>query len=175
MKTIVNFCGNCPFLYSNYDDYSTGFSTIDECNLARFLQLETYTISIHNNMGYDENAKTPEWCPLKKEACTFSFQEFAPEKAVEIESIKKEIEKLNEFFDTLTGENYSIEIVGEKTDELRDLYEKLSELQSNQETVNSEFGTEEFQSQIDEVKEKLSILEDAGNKLQALINNLEEE
>ena len=39
MKKVINFCGNCPFLYSDFNPDSAGYSTIDICQLNVFLKL----------------------------------------------------------------------------------------------------------------------------------------
>jgi len=74
-KIYVNSCEDCPFLYSKYDDYAVGCSTIDVCTLAQYNNSNEYIISIHDNMGSDENIETPKWCPLKQESINIKISE----------------------------------------------------------------------------------------------------
>jgi hypothetical protein len=170
-KITVNFCGNCPFLYSSYDDYAVGCSTTDECTLSRFLNQDEYFIDVHD--GLDFNSETPLWCPLRKEEYSFGFQEFNLVKTEEIDLIKKEIDELGNFFDSLHDESYDSSIINEKSRRLQELYNILADLQSSQ--IEDDLTIENFQKEMDEVQKKVKFLEEAGSKLQALINNLEEE
>ena len=96
MKKTVNFCGNCPFSYADYDDWAIGSSTANICTLAQFLKLKDYFISVDNG---DEELKTPNWCPLKTDEFTFNFKEFSAERKQEIDSTWKEIDELHSYFD----------------------------------------------------------------------------
>ena len=177
MKKIVSFCGNCPFLYSDFDPDCAGHSTIDICQLARFLNLSPDHISVHDECGRDPNAKTPDWCPLKKEQLTIEFREFSDETKQEIEKVKTEIAELEAFFDDNVDYNSPIYIT--KTEQLQQAYNKLIELESNIEDKSnvdlSSFGqefNESINNQIDEIKSKLSYLDTAGNKLQEILTNI---
>jgi len=67
METIkVKNCNSCPFLYSEYDDFATGYSTLDICVLAEFKREKNYIVSSHDNCGANPKNKTPKWCPLIK-------------------------------------------------------------------------------------------------------------
>jgi hypothetical protein len=177
MKKIVNFCGNCPFLYSDYDPDCVGYSTIDICQLARFLNQNPDHISVHDECGFNTNSKTPDWCPLKKEQFTIEFREFSNETKLAIENVKKEIAELEGFFDDSV--EYDSPIYTTKTEQLQQAYNKLIEFESNiEEKTNidlSSFGkefNENINNQIDEIKSKLSYLDNAGNKLQEILTNI---
>jgi hypothetical protein len=171
MKTTINFCGNCPFAYSDYDDFAVGYSTMDICTLSRFLNREDDCISIHDGMGPDYLAPTPDWCPLKEEEYSFDFKEFSPERLQEISDVKNEIKELEEFFDMREDEvDYDDPIIIEKNDKTQQLYSKLQELQSNEE-IYTEFE-EDITEQLDKIKEQILSLEDVSNKLKETFNNL---
>lgn len=133
MKNIkVNFCGNCAFLYSDFNPDSAGYSTIDICQLARFLHQTPDCISVHDECGRDPNSKTPEWCPLKKESFSFEFEEFSIETKLEIEKVSEEIDELEDFFDNcLCDIDYNDPIYKAKTEQLQMSYTKLNELYKN--------------------------------------------
>ena len=76
-KLKIKNCNECPFLYSDYDDYSMGDSTLDICVLSQFNNIDNrYIISSHNECGSEYHKEIPEcgseyhkeipeWCPLK--------------------------------------------------------------------------------------------------------------
>lgn len=169
MKKTVNFCGNCPFLYSDYDDFAVGSSTIDICNLARFLKKPNDCVSVHDDYGYDTESTTPEWCPLKDEEFVFDFKEFSTERLQEISNIKSDITKIEEFFDMREDEvDYDDPIVVEKNKEISELYYKLDELYNNEDSTEEE----DLNEQLDKIKEQILSLEEVGNKLKNTFNNL---
>ena len=173
MKKTINFCGNCPFSYSDYNDFAVGYSTVNVCTLAQFLKLKNYCISVNNG---DEVLITPEWCPLKTEEFTFGFKEFSVERKQEINSTWKEIEMLENCFDNIDDyADYDAPENVENSIQLQNLYTKLGELQNNEESL---FDNEDFQNELsknlDEIKKQLSTLEDVGNKLQESLNNIGE-
>lgn len=130
MNIKVNFCGNCPFLYSDFNPDSSGYSTIDICLLARFLRQIPDYISVHDNCGSNPNAKTPGWCPLNKANFEIEFQEFSIERKQEIQKISNEIDELEDFmnnFDSYEEPDYIA-----KSEQLQNAYTKLQELQSNE-------------------------------------------
>ena len=172
MKKTINFCGNCPFSYSDYDDYALGYSTITTCTLSRFLKLKDDCISLSDG---DEELSTPNWCPLKTEEYTFNFKEFSTERNNEINATWKEIDVLQDYFET--KEYYHTDFKTpeylEKDEELKNLYTKLGELQNNEEeTFDEKKFQEELNKGLDEIKEQLSSLEEFGNKLQDSLSKL---
>lgn len=75
VEIVVEGCWNCPFAYYEYDDFAVGVSTIDKCNLAFFLNLQDYFISVHNNIGLDPSIKEPpSWCPIKNKSHNISLK-----------------------------------------------------------------------------------------------------
>jgi hypothetical protein len=169
MKKTINFCGNCPFKYSDYDDWAVGYSTCTVCTLAQFLKLNEYLILVSNG---DEEVKTPDWCPLKTDEYTFNFKEFSVERKQEIDSTWEEIEVLQDYFDNGYDLDYDDPEVVEKNNKVQALYTKLGELQSNEEETY-DFKAE-LNKSIDEIKEQLSTLEDVGNKLEESLKKLGE-
>lgn len=166
MKKIVNFCGNCPFRYSDYDDFAIGYSTATNCTLAMFLRQKDYCILMSDG---DEEVKTPEWCPLKNEEFTFNFKEFSAERTQEIDSTFKEIEELNKYFDTTEVDYYDPDFL-RKDNKLQELYTRLGELQGNEES-NKE---DDLSKSIDIIKEQLLELENASKVLQESLGKLGE-
>lgn len=63
---IVDGCINCPFMYSDYDDYALGFNTTDICTLALRMDLPDYFINARDASDDNIDIKTPSWCPLDK-------------------------------------------------------------------------------------------------------------
>jgi len=173
MKKTVNCCGNCPFLYSHYDDWAVGHSTIDICNLSRFLNLNNDCISVHDGMGNDGNAETPEWCPLKKEEYSYEFKKFSAQRLADIESTQNEIEEMEKYFDMREDElDYDSPEFIEKTDNLQKTYTKLNNLYDNEEIFDEKEFQNDLNVEIEKIKEQLQTLEDVGSKLQETFNNL---
>ena len=173
MKKTVNYCGNCPFLYSDYDDFAVGYSTVDVCNLSRFLKLEKDCISVYDGFENDEKIETPEWCPLKTESFSFEFKEFSKERLQAIESAKKEIEEYDKFFNMREDEiDYDDPEVIEKTENITKLYTTLNDLYQSEETFNDEDFQNDLNVEIEKIKEQLKNLEDVGSKLQETFNNI---
>jgi hypothetical protein len=181
MKKVINFCGNCPFLISEYDDYSVGHSTLDCCQLARFLNLKEDYISIHDDIESNLEKETPEWCPMKQEDFTFKFREFSDERKKGIEDTKKKITELEEITEDLDIDSFEFKT---KNKELADSYSKLQTLYETEEikidpeldtipTLESSiFGpefTDDFNDQVDDIKEQLSNLNNIGSKLQNML------
>ena len=167
----VNFCGNCPFLYSDYNPDSAGYSTIDICQLASFLKKKLYNISVHDECGRDSNSKTPDWCPLKVEDFSFTFKEFSSKRKQEIKVVSDEIDELEDFFDgNYCDSSYENTTYDAKANRLQELYTKLQELNKSEENV--EFFNDEFKQKVEEFKEQIASLEIEGNKLQDLVINL---
>ena len=169
MKTIVNFCGNCPFYVTHYDDFAVGKQTLELCNLAQFLNKKDYFLP--------EDEETPYWCPLKKDEYSYEFRNFSPKRLEEIEIIKSEIKKLEDYVDMV--DDYENPEFIEKSNLLTIKYKKLSELHDNETETdwnNLGFDNDDFQDdinkQIGEIKEQLSALEEAGLQLQKTFNNL---
>jgi hypothetical protein len=100
MKKVVNYCGNCPFLYEENDIYDESVKHI--CVLSKNLDLYFYCIDTVECV-FDEKS-TPVWCPLKKEEYTFTFKEFSNERIVNIllNTIKYFYEGTNRnYYDTI--------------------------------------------------------------------------
>lgn len=160
MKKTINFCGNCPFVYSDYDDFAVGDSTVDICTLARFLNLENDIISVHNEMGYNDNSDTPEWCPLKKEDYSFSFKEFSEERQKEIDSATSELKELMKIEEQLEDDDVEL------YDKMLKLNKKLIVLCENEEKEESlEELNEEIQKQLDTLAKETIKLSDTFKNL----------
>lgn len=171
MKKTINFCGNCPFLSSEYDDFAVGNSTVDKCLLAMYLGQEDYFVSIHDNFNQDIEAPTPEWCPLKKEEFSFDFKEFSNERLQNIEMTKKEISELDNFFEMNENEvDYDDPIIMEKTDNLRKLYSKLNELYSNEELSEEDTLKNEINDGVQKINEQLTLLKEISSKFSETFN-----
>ena len=63
-EIIVTHCKDCPFHYTDVDENTTGFDTIEKCNFGSFLKSKS-TITVYDSWSFDGNYKVPEWCPLK--------------------------------------------------------------------------------------------------------------
>lgn len=61
-KLIVNNCNNCPFCIRNYDEYSTSYNILYECNLSKFDNNPEYIILATNS--FKDELVAPKWCPL---------------------------------------------------------------------------------------------------------------
>lgn len=67
---VVKGCNDCPFCYSEYDDYALNNDTLVYCILAIYNKSNKYFIDAYNDHGDDrENhpKETPDWCPLNNE------------------------------------------------------------------------------------------------------------
>ena len=80
MDQKITCCGDCPFMYSEYDDYSLYNDTIDICTYALFLSRsdktgkKEYFIDSYNGVNDRKVQKPPpDWCPLRKDTITFKF------------------------------------------------------------------------------------------------------
>ena len=166
MKKTINFCGNCPFMYSDYDDFSVGDSTADMCTLALFLGQDG-CISTHNG---DSEEKTPDWCPLKKEEYTFNFNEFSANRLEQMEKTKKEIKELEKHF-----EKYSDIDDIENNNKLTSLYNQFSELQSNEEQLFGKKFQEDINKGMSEIEKQLEQLKNVGEQLEKTFNKLGDE
>ena len=174
MKKTINFCGNCPFSYSDYDDFAVGYSTMNICTLSKFLKLKEDCISMSDGHNCDEESKTPNWCPLKTEEFTFEFKEFSSKRKDEIDSTWKEIEVLRDLSDKYDGDYDEPNFI-EQENKLQGLYTKFGNLQNNEDEIldDGEFNNELIK-QIDCIKEQMFELNEVTNKLQETLNNLDE-
>jgi hypothetical protein len=69
---IIKGCYECPFRYTDYDDYAIGNDTCEICVFARNMDLPDYFIASYKREFDDEIVfDTPEWCPIKE---TFSIK-----------------------------------------------------------------------------------------------------
>lgn len=182
MKKTVNYCVNCPFLVVDYDDFAVGNSTLEYCNLASYLNLSEKYIDSYdgfhneNNTTVQEKISSPEWCPLKTDEYTFQFKEFSAKRIEEIEKTEIEIDKLEKFFDM---EEYEIDEDDEEfnsnTEKYKELSAKLGKLYSPEEPTFEEEFQSDIKSTIDDIKNQLSLLENAGINLQNSLKNLNSE
>ena len=165
MKKTVNFCGNCPFFVTSYDDFAIGESFTYSCNLSEFKKNEEYFL--------DSNHDTPDWCPLKEEEVTFNFREFSPERLEEINKIDAQIIEIDKYFGIHDWEDHhEDEEFIKNSDKLRDLYNRLSELQDNEEIPYYQEFQEDLKKALDGIKEQLSVLEQGGINLKDAFSNL---
>ena len=67
MELNVKSCLDCPFRYSDYDDWAIGDDIEDNCTLAQYLNFNEYTITSRNLGDKFKMVGRPEWCPLNKE------------------------------------------------------------------------------------------------------------
>ena len=134
MKLIkIAGCFNCPFLQSDYDDYAVGHSSLDKCVFQQFLDVGDYYISVHDNLGPDPEAETPDWCPLKKESFSFEFKEFDEDTKKQLSRLQEEIESTQQDLDKLTSNSaYDIEIAEDLSLVIQQLCNQLNNLQRNQ-------------------------------------------
>jgi len=66
MKKIVSSCSDCPFLYSEYDDFSIGDSHLDACSFMYNQSGSDWIIRTYENMDDAGPVDVvPDWCPLK--------------------------------------------------------------------------------------------------------------
>lgn len=182
MKKTVNFCGNCPFLVVDYDDFAVGNSTLEYCNLARHLNLEDSYISSYDGFRDEdkstiqEKVSSPEWCPIKKEEYTFDFREFSNKRLNEIEIVENELEKLEKFFEMEEHEvDEDDEEFNSNTEKYKELSTKLGQLYSSEELSFEDDFKDQLKKSIDQIKDQLTILENAGIDLQNAFNNLSNE
>jgi predicted metallo-beta-lactamase superfamily hydrolase len=169
MKKLINSCKDCPFLYSDYAPNSTGYSTIDICTLCKYVKNEKCYISIHDGIGFNDKSTTPDWCPLKEEDYTFTFnrqnnkiQDNKNSVKSQIDDVQKLFSKLNDYDDVDSYKN---------DDEFNELYEKLNNLiDDNQYNID-----EDFNNSFKEIKDQLEFIEDQTFKLNETFINLSKE
>jgi hypothetical protein len=65
-------CINCPFRYTNYDDYAIGNDILEECLLRMYLNhkeglyVDYFILSYDSKTGkIPKKILTPAWCPIK--------------------------------------------------------------------------------------------------------------
>ena len=82
MEQKITCCGDCPFMYTEFDDYAMGPDTSETCAYASFLRYnlnkddQEYFIDSYNGGDDEREPKpTPDWCPLKKGPVTFKLEE----------------------------------------------------------------------------------------------------
>lgn len=77
MKKTITGCHDCPFRYSDFDDFAVGNDTLEICTLAQHEQLPNYFIDCYDTKDDGEPKETypaPEWCPLQKESLTLELK-----------------------------------------------------------------------------------------------------
>lgn len=166
MEIIVNFCGNCPFCVYQFDDFAMGDMVSYKCNLAIFLKMNDRLL-----LKEDDEPITPEWCPLKKEKYSYEFKNFSSKRISDIENTKNKIEELELFIQK--SDDYESSEYVQKSDELQNFYNKLDKLYENEDLG---FYEDDFKNdlnqKIEEIKEHLLNLENAGAKLQETFKKL---
>lgn len=170
MKKVVNFCGNCPFLYNEYDNYDGTVQHL--CVLSRNLDLYfDYVDTLEG--GYDENS-TPAWCPLKKEEYTFSFKEFSNKRLENIHTVKEKINEINEYIES--NDDSGIDM-SKELNEIETLNTELTNLQKNEEIddINDDDIESEITKSLDEIKAQMTYIEEASAKLQDAFSKFSEE
>lgn len=171
MKKIINCCGNCPFLYSDYDDFAIGDSTVEVCTLAKFQDLEEYYVLFHDGDG---EINTPEWCPLKAEEHTFDFREFSKERQEKIDSTSKELEELITYINERAIDCEDEDEYERKSERVSELYSIMSDLHQNEEFFEDEF-VKDINKNVSDITEQLNKLEEAAIKMNDTFNNLDNE
>lgn len=161
MKKTINFCGNCPFMYEEFDEYKDDPITII-CTLSYNNKQDEYIISEIN-----EN-KTPDFCPLKKEELILNFKEFSPSRLEKIRKLKTEIESIYQYFDE-NDFNPDDENMIIKNDELKSLSYNLNELNKNEDMQFQD----ELTDSINKIQDQLIKLQEVGTKLQETFNNVD--
>jgi len=179
MNKTINFCGNCPFFHTEYDDFAVGMDTTNMCCLAYNLKQEEYVVSYCNSHECENDEivdkessdfGTPEWCPLKKDEYSFSFKPFSKNRLDDINLISKQIEELNDFLDH-TDDYESVEFV-DKMKQSTDLNNKFSELLKNEELSFDDSFQRDINKSVDEIKVQMAQIENATAKLQDVLINL---
>lgn len=74
-KLNVSGCVDCPFAYTEYDDFATGVDSLEICGLAQFNKLELITIKAYDSKEGEEisNDDTPKWCPIKNKLLVIEY------------------------------------------------------------------------------------------------------
>ena len=182
MNKTINFCGNCPFYHTEYDDFSVGLDVTNTCCLAYYLKQEEYFVSFENSSEYstiepidntESKFDSPKWCPLKKESeFVFSFKSFSKERIDDINSISEKIEEFDKSLENCDDDYYYTPEFEEKSKKSSELHKKLSELYSNEEPSFDNSYKEEINKSVDEIKEQMKLIEDATNQLQDVLIKL---
>jgi len=76
MKTEnVKSCADCPFRYTDYDDFTIGDSTIEICVLSQNNNNDDYIITSYDDVSSDiiKDINIPVWCPLRKDDYTIKL------------------------------------------------------------------------------------------------------
>jgi hypothetical protein len=164
MKKTINFCGNCPFLHTNYYFQNYDKPSYD-CSLLMFLQVEFEEQILD---PYDE-FNVIESCPLKTEEFNFNFNSFSNDRLDDINNVKNQIIEIEKFFnendyDADNDDHVKLNI------KLSTLYDKLDELHNNEEKTFD--FQKDLNANINKIKEQLELLSDVGNKINQTINDL---
>ena len=162
-QKIVNYCGNCPFFFTEYDFANRDFG-VHICNLSKFNKEEEYYLNFETHLD------TPDWCPLKKMECSFKFKKFSKSRLAEISNVNKEIQDLEKYFEQ-NQQSKDTEFI-EKSNRISKLYSKLNNLHENEDIISQEDIQSEIVEKISEIKNQLSELEDASAKLTDAFNKL---
>jgi len=136
MEKIINYCGNCPFAVTIGGSYI--------CNLARFQKKEFFYLEHHK-------LEAPDWCALRNDAYLFKLRDFSQQRIEEINLVNSKIEEL--------AKNHE-----DNSKELTTLHNLLDELTTN-ENVKEDYQQIDLNAEIDEIKNHLSALQSAGEKL----------
>lgn len=164
MKKTINFCGNCPFLHTIYDDDDFNKTTF-KCSLSDFLNVEFVEYIVD---PYDV-INTIETCPLKTEEFYFKFNSFSNDRLDDINNVKEQIIEIENFFNENDYDADNDDHVKQNI-RLSALYDKLDELHNNEEQTFD--FQKDLNDNINKIKEQLEILSDVGNKFNQSINDL---
>lgn len=76
MEKFINGCIDCPFRYSDYNEFSIGSDTLEICVLTQFMNTRDSFIDDYDSVAGDSfKGKTPAWCPLKEFPVTIKYTE----------------------------------------------------------------------------------------------------
>lgn len=165
MKKTVNFCGNCPFMYSEYDDFSDNFTDI--CTLSKFLNKKEYIISQSDGVDVHYENEPPKWCPLKEEKVELDFKPFSENRQKEINELKEKIITLSNDIDS----DDEIDIDDERYSKLEKLNSELDLLFKNEDIDIDDFANE-LKNSVNQINEQIEELVKASEKLSDTFNDL---
>lgn len=84
MEKFINGCIDCPFRYSDYNEFSIGSDTLEICVLTQFMNTRDSFIDDYDSVAGDSfKGKTPAWCPLKESPVTIKYTEKAKKNSPE--------------------------------------------------------------------------------------------
>ena len=70
----IKGCVDCPFRYTDWNEYSIGDDILEKCILGQNLRLTDYFIDSYDSKKEEElKLKTPKWCPIKGKKLIITF------------------------------------------------------------------------------------------------------